>query len=53
MRPLRFGHKRKLKVTARAPDALQAPDFVWCSESEATYSWMNKELVEFVVQGVL
>lgn len=29
------------------------PEFVWCSESEETYKWMNKELVEFVVKNAL
>lgn len=52
MKPIWLNRKRK-RVKVQAPGALHVPEFVWCSESDATYSWMNKELVEFVVQSAL
>ena len=46
--------RKKRKVNKEQPRPLPPlPEFTWCSESEETYSWMNKELVEFVVQKAL
>ncbi|HEY0076654.1 MAG TPA: hypothetical protein VGB77_21365 [Abditibacteriaceae bacterium] len=46
--------RKKRKQKKEAPRALPPlPEFTWCSETEETYSWMNRDLVEFVVLKAL
>ena len=48
-----FNRKSKSRTKEQPTAALDVPEFVWCSDSEETYRWMNKDLVEFVVERAL
>src|SRR5687767_10336061 len=49
----RWLRKKRRHVKEVARPLPPVPDFTWCTESEETYNWMNKEVVEFVVHKAL